>query len=91
MQCPVCATDLVFADRQGVEVRYCPHCRGLWLDNGQLEDIVERSWLYITRKQKTLKRNKPRLYVDEYEDELFDVEYDFRRKKDKKRRVKELF
>ena len=44
MKCPVCKeTDLVMADRQGVEIDYCPQCRGVWLDRGELDKIIERS------------------------------------------------
>ena len=44
MQCPVCTdTHLVMAERQGVEIDYCPQCRGVWLDRGELDKIIERS------------------------------------------------
>jgi Zn-finger nucleic acid-binding protein len=44
MKCPVCKEpDLVMADRQGVEIDYCPKCRGVWLDRGELDKIIERS------------------------------------------------
>jgi len=42
MQCPVCRVDLMIADRQGVEIDYCPRCRGIWLDRGELDKIIER-------------------------------------------------
>lgn len=44
MQCPVCKeTDLVMSERSGVEIDYCPKCRGVWLDRGELDKIIERS------------------------------------------------
>jgi uncharacterized protein len=43
MPCPVCAVPLVMSDRQGVEIDYCPQCRGVWLDRGELDKIIERS------------------------------------------------
>jgi len=43
MQCPIDGTDLVMADRSGVEIDYCPKCRGVWLDRGELDKIIERS------------------------------------------------
>ncbi|WP_157219859.1 TFIIB-type zinc ribbon-containing protein [Flavisphingomonas formosensis] len=43
MPCPVCKVPLLMSDRQGVEVDYCPQCRGVWLDRGELDKIVERS------------------------------------------------
>ena len=43
MNCPVCNVPLAMADRQGVEIDYCPQCRGVWLDRGELDKIIERS------------------------------------------------
>lgn len=43
MACPVCRTALALAERQGIEIDYCPTCRGVWLDRGELDKIVERS------------------------------------------------
>ena len=43
MKCPVDGATLVMADRQGVEIDYCPECRGVWLDRGELDQIIERS------------------------------------------------
>jgi uncharacterized protein len=43
MQCPVDGETLVMADRAGVEIDYCPKCRGVWLDRGELDKIIERA------------------------------------------------
>ncbi len=43
LPCPVCRVDLVMSDRQGVEIDYCPKCRGVWLDRGELDKILELS------------------------------------------------
>jgi len=43
MQCPIDGTTLVMTDRSGVEIDYCPQCRGVWLDRGELDKIIERS------------------------------------------------
>ncbi len=43
MPCPVCNVPLVMSDRQGVEIDYCSQCRGVWLDRGELDKIIERS------------------------------------------------
>ena len=44
MKCPVCTTvELKMTDRQGVAIDYCPECRGVWLDRGELDKIIERS------------------------------------------------
>ena len=43
MICPIDGTSLVMADRSGVEIDYCPKCRGVWLDRGELDKIIERA------------------------------------------------
>lgn len=43
MKCPNCNVNLVMADRSGIEIDYCPECRGVWLDRGELDKIIERS------------------------------------------------
>lgn len=43
MQCPLDGTTLVISERSGIEIDYCPKCRGVWLDRGELDKIIERS------------------------------------------------
>lgn len=43
MKCPICNVDLLMSERQGIEIDYCPQCRGVWLDRGELDKIIERS------------------------------------------------
>ena len=43
MNCPVCRVPLSMSERQGIEIDYCPQCRGVWLDRGELDKIIERS------------------------------------------------
>ena len=43
MKCPNCNVNLVMTDRSGVEIDYCPECRGVWLDRGELDKIIEKS------------------------------------------------
>ena len=44
MKCPVCEhTALMMTERSGIEIDYCPQCRGVWLDRGELDKIIERS------------------------------------------------
>lgn len=46
MQCPACKdkeVNLLMADRQGIEIDYCPQCRGIWLDRGELDRLIERA------------------------------------------------
>ncbi|GEA87501.1 zf-TFIIB domain-containing protein [Cellulomonas cellasea] len=43
MKCPIDGADLVMSERQGVEIDYCPQCRGVWLDRGELDKILDRA------------------------------------------------
>lgn len=43
MKCPNCNETLAMTDRQGIEIDYCPNCRGIWLDKGELDKIIEKS------------------------------------------------
>ncbi len=68
--CPACRVDLVMSERQGVEIDYCPKCRGVWLDRGELDKILERAGSEIApRAPTTDPRNAPayaRQDSDEY-------------------------
>jgi Zn-finger nucleic acid-binding protein len=43
MKCPIDGSELQMTERQGIEIDYCPQCRGIWLDRGELDKIIERS------------------------------------------------
>lgn len=43
MNCPICELPLQMTERQGIEIDYCPKCRGVWLDRGELDKLIERS------------------------------------------------
>lgn len=43
MNCPVCNVQLLITERLGTQIDYCPQCRGIWLEKGKLDRIIERS------------------------------------------------
>jgi Zn-finger nucleic acid-binding protein len=49
MKCPIDQSDLLMTERQGVEIDYCPKCRGVWLDRGELDKLIDRSDRYDAR------------------------------------------
>jgi len=52
MNCPSCKeTKLVMSERKGIEIDYCPDCRGIWLDRGELDKIIEKSQLDTAQAQ----------------------------------------
>jgi len=55
MKCPVCPeSTLAMSNREGIEIDYCPTCRGVWLDRGELDKIIERS----AAEQQQVQRNE---------------------------------
>ena len=69
MKCPVCKIDLVMSERSGVEIDYCPECRGVWLDRGELDKIIERSNQSAAEYQpeKRLANHGSRSHSDSYD------------------------
>ncbi|MEL6406180.1 MAG: zf-TFIIB domain-containing protein [Chloroflexota bacterium] len=52
MLCPVCDVELAMAERKGIEIDYCPQCRGVWLDRGELDRIIDRTDYQRAKKNK---------------------------------------
>ena len=66
MQCPVCSeTQLVVTTRESIEIDYCPKCRGVWLDRGELDKIIERSQPDL-KVSSTTSQPAQQLYSDPY-------------------------
>jgi Zn-finger nucleic acid-binding protein len=84
VNCPVDGATLVMSERQGVEIDYCPQCRGVWLDRGELDKIIERSDDdYEERPPRGADWRPERSEYDERRPERHEDEYRFRRKKKK--------
>jgi Zn-finger nucleic acid-binding protein len=70
VNCPVCVqTVLTVSERQGVEIDFCPKCRGVWLDRGELDKILERAATYQQppAHDPRLSHDRPRRdYDDDY-------------------------
>jgi uncharacterized protein len=65
MKCPVCKEpELVMSERQGIEIDYCPTCRGIWLDRGELDKIIEKS--IEPGNARPAAGETPRLLADNY-------------------------
>lgn len=70
MKCPNCEETLVMTERQGIEIDYCPKCRGVWLDKGELDKIIERSSsAQSTQEQKQYEEKRKRQYDDDDDDD----------------------
>lgn len=65
MNCPCCKNIVLMrSDKHGVEIDFCPNCRGIWLDKGELEKIIERDNLYANQNTRFEKN-----YDDDYSEE----------------------
>jgi Zn-finger nucleic acid-binding protein len=75
MNCPACKDiKLVITERQGIEIDYCPECRGVWLDRGELDKIIEKSSLSPNFNFDE-RRMPPKNFDDDY------YKYNYRKKK----------
>ncbi len=75
MQCPIDGAKLVLAERSGVEIDYCPECRGVWLDRGELDKIIDRSAPEAAPQRQDERadyQGKPRKKKESFLSELFD-------------------
>lgn len=83
MKCPACKEpNLVLSERQGIEIDYCPECRGIWLDRGELDKILEksnRSEIVVDNRDRSYDRDKDHGYSQKpykrrksFLEELFD-------------------
>ncbi len=106
MLCPVCQTGLSMSDRSGVEIDFCPSCRGVWLDRGELDKIIERSTAPAAREMEPQRGSDRRGeagglmgmassllkgYDDRYGDRRRDDQHDDDGRYEKRRRKKSIF
>lgn len=68
MKCPACNTMLLITERQGIEIDYCPDCRGVWLDRGELDKIIEKSAGYYPSDNHNEMRHGERHRDHEHDD-----------------------
>jgi uncharacterized protein len=96
MQCPTDGTTLTMSERSGIEIDYCPTCRGVWLDRGELDKIIDRSLTHAPPVPATAP-SAPAAPAQQGSDRGYDREYDQRgheapyKKKRKESWLSELF
>ena len=89
MQCPSCSTTLTMSERQGIEIDYCPSCRGVWLDRGELDKIIERNMASPNAAPRGDSARQP--YWGEHDDRYGHPPQPGRRHKRRKSFLEELF
>ena len=77
MNCPVCKNvNLEMSERQGIEIDYCPQCRGVWLDRGELDKVIERSaetsaGQRVDRESRDYSERRPHDYREPHHDKHY--------------------
>lgn len=82
MKCPNCNVDLLMTERSGIQIDYCPQCRGIWLDRGKLDKLIEKyqqSALAQPQAQTSYQPQYPQR--DHHDDHYYDKHDHDRRKK----------
>jgi Zn-finger nucleic acid-binding protein len=78
MKCPVCSnTDLLMTERLGIEIDYCPQCRGVWLDRGELDKIIERSMGELAQAASVPAGQAPHSAPQQYAPPQYDRGHDY--------------
>ena len=77
MNCPVCNVQLSLSEKQGIEIDYCPKCRGIWLDRGELEKIIDRTNSFQSENRPLQKYDDD----DDYHYKYKDKDYKYKKKK----------
>lgn len=86
MKCPVCKdVTLLMSEKKGVEIDYCPECRGIWLDRGELEKLMEKEESYNREHYSEKKHYDDKEYHD------YDSKYPHKKKKKKESFMGEIF
>jgi Zn-finger nucleic acid-binding protein len=82
MNCPACNVQLLMTERQGTQIDYCPQCRGIWLEKGKLDRIIERSGAEMPPKTIPQGYDAPPVRRDDgHHDKHYDDHYGGQRKK----------
>lgn len=81
MKCPVCKdVTLLMSEKKGVEIDYCPECRGIWLDRGELEKLIEKEEKYVEEYSRKRDYERKEYDKDDYERREYDKkDYDRKR------------
>ncbi len=81
MKCPIDGNELKITDRQGIEIDYCPQCRGVWLDRGELDKLIERSLPQQVPPPQVVPPTERRDYDDDRYERSGQYGYEKRKKK----------
>ena len=86
MQCPTDGATLVMSERSGIEIDYCPTCRGVWLDRGELDKIIDRA-----ATQPAAPQPAPQQHAQQYQQHSPQYQQGYRKPRRKESWLSELF
>lgn len=90
MKCPICSDmHLIMSDRYAIEIDYCPQCRGVWLDRGELDKLIERSANAVTEAAPAIRHRSER--KNARQEQLLGYKKEGYGQKNKKDLIGELF
>lgn len=75
MNCPNDNAQLLLSERQGIEIDYCPQCRGVWLDRGELDKLIEKASVQQPSQGQVLNTQNPAVNNRQYERDFDDDDY----------------
>ncbi|MFV8257185.1 zf-TFIIB domain-containing protein [Bdellovibrio bacteriovorus] len=84
MKCPNCKEpNLVISERKGIEIDYCPECRGIWLDRGELDKIIERSAEYdaAPKREEAVQQQQPQYQPQHHQQQPYQYQKPYKRRK----------
>jgi Zn-finger nucleic acid-binding protein len=87
MKCPTDGTTLAITDRQGIEIDYCPQCRGVWLDRGELDKLIAGGAQHSSRPPE----REPERYDERSRSHGYDSSHGYPKKKKKESWLGEIF
>ena len=91
MSCPVDGTALVMSERSGIEIDYCPSCRGVWLDRGELDKIIERNAASQAPQQSAPQQRAPQYQPPQQQQQPYGYGHQGKPYKRRKSFLEELF
>ena len=96
MKCPICNINLQMTERRGIEIDYCPECRGVWLDRGELDKIIEKSTASNLAPERQISQTPPmnnnqQGYYDHHNDHNSGYGYGYKKKHKREGFLGDLF
>jgi uncharacterized protein len=91
MKCPIDQTTLAITERQGIEIDYCPECRGVWLDRGELDKLIAGGTQHTAQNYERREERPSQSYRDERTPQSYDSSHGHHKKKKRESWLEDVF